>query len=206
MEEYRTILQESDTLFTERHSRFIGRAKPVRSEEEATAFLRGIRTDLWDANHHVYAYSIREGQARRFSDDGEPQGTAGMPVLDVLQKSGVTDAVIVVTRYFGGVLLGAGGVVRADSHSASLALEQAGIITMKPCITAELTCGYGEYGKVAALIPDEGGTVDHSEFLGSVTVRFHMSRPNLSSFEAALADVTRGRSSVQVTGEKYFRK
>lgn len=206
MEEYRTVGRESNIEFTERRSRFIGRAKPVQSEEEALAFLRGTRSEFWDATHHVYAYCIREGQIRRFSDDGEPQGTAGMPVLDVLAKSGVTDAVVVVTRYFGGILLGAGGLVRAYSHSASLTVGEAGIITMRPCVTAKLNCTYSEYGKVAALIPEAGGTVDDTTFTDSVEVLFHLERMSLPPFEQALADATRGQCLVEITGEKYYRK
>lgn len=206
MKEYRTAGRECTAEFTERRSRFIGRVKPVGSEEEAAAFLQSVRSEFRDATHHVYACCVRKGQVQRFSDDGEPQGTAGIPVLDVLVKSGVTDAAVVVTRYFGGILLGAGGLVRAYSHSASLAVQAAGIVTMRPCVTAKLNCTYSEYGRVAALIPETGGMVDGTSFADSVLVSFHMHRKALSAFERALADATRGRCSAEVTGEKYDRK
>ena len=144
---YQTIAHEAAQEFVERRSRFIGYAKPVRTEEEALAFLEEIRTRHWDATHNVFAYSLRQGNLRRYSDDGEPQGTAGVPVLDVLQKSGVTDAVLVVTRYFGGVLLGAGGLVRAYSHAASLALQAGEVITMQLCKTARVMCDYNQIGR-----------------------------------------------------------
>ncbi|HBN81058.1 MAG TPA: YigZ family protein, partial [Ruminococcaceae bacterium] len=120
---YLTVRREASAEFTERRSRFIGCAKPVGTEKDALSFLNTIRSKHWDASHNVYAYALRSGQLRRYSDDGEPQGTAGIPVLDVLVKSGLVDTAVVVTRYFGGVLLGAGGLVRAYSHAASLAVR-----------------------------------------------------------------------------------
>jgi len=130
MNEYRTIKYEADDSFVERRSRFIGYAKPVTTNEEAVAFINEIKAKHWDATHNVYAYVLRDGQIRRYSDDGEPQGTAGIPVLDVLLKENLTDLVVVVTRYFGGVLLGAGGLVRAYSHGAKIAVVAAKMINM----------------------------------------------------------------------------
>ena len=114
--EYTTLADYGTDEFVEKRSRFIGYAKPVTTEEEAIAFVNEIRAQHREASHNVYAYALREGQVRRYSDDGEPQGTAGIPVLDVLQKSGIVDAVVVVTRYFGGTLLGAGGLVLSLIH------------------------------------------------------------------------------------------
>ncbi|NLJ31929.1 MAG: YigZ family protein [Clostridiales bacterium] len=205
MTEYRTAAKEAAAEFTERRSRFIGYAKPVKTEREALSFLGETRAKHWDAAHNVYAYSLREGQIRRYSDDGEPQGTAGIPTLDVLLKSGVTDVAVVVTRYFGGVLLGTGGLVRAYSHAASLALEQAGIVTMKPCLTAEVRCDYSQYGRLASLIPESGGAVDDTVFTDTVTVLFHIGESDLEPFRRKLADFTGGQRDAAVTGKKYFR-
>lgn len=205
MVEYRTVEKEALAEFVERRSRFIGSVKPVKTEEEAVSFINSVKSKNWNATHNVYAYSIREGQVKRYSDDGEPQGTAGIPVLDVLLKSGVVDTVVVVTRYFGGVLLGAGGLVRAYSHGASIALEQAGIITMRTCLTADVSCNYNQYGRVSALIPENGGTVDNAEFTDCVKISFHMSDENMPAFEQKLADTTCGQSKVQITGEKFFK-
>ncbi|MCI9272453.1 MAG: YigZ family protein [Clostridiales bacterium] len=201
---YQTIAHEAAQEFVERRSRFIGYAKPVRTEEEALAFLEEIRTRHWDATHNVFAYSLRQGNLRRYSDDGEPQGTAGVPVLDVLQKSGVTDAVLVVTRYFGGVLLGAGGLVRAYSHAASLALQAGEVITMQLCKTARVMCDYNQYGRVSSLIPECGGVVDDTQFTDCVQLTFHMTEEQLSALSRRLADATCGQVSPELLGELYI--
>ncbi len=205
MAEYRTIAAQAQDEFVERRSRFIGYAKPVQTEEEATAFIAEMKSKHWDATHNVYAYVLREGQLQRYSDDGEPQGTAGIPVLDVLQKSHVTDVVVVVTRYFGGILLGGGGLVRAYSHSASIALKAAGIITMKECTLLCLTCDYSQYGRVGALIPECGGMMDSTDFTEVVTIRFHMPPENISIFSKKLADATNGQVSFEQEGQEFFR-
>jgi uncharacterized YigZ family protein len=129
MDCFKTVKKESSEEYTVKKSRFIGYIKPVSSKQEALDFITEISKKNWDATHNVYAYVIREEGVKKFSDDGEPQGTAGMPVLDVIEKNGVTDVCIVVTRYFGGIMLGAGGLVRAYSHSASLALSAGEIVT-----------------------------------------------------------------------------
>jgi uncharacterized YigZ family protein len=203
-EEYRTLKAVATAEFTERRSRFIGDCAPVSSEEEATAFLQEVKSRRREANHHVYAYSLRKGHLTRHSDDGEPQGTAGMPVLDVLLKSGVTDAVIVVTRYFGGILLGTGGLVRAYSHAASLALERSGVAVMKLCSVLEVCCSYSQYSLACALIPQHGGTIEHSDYTDSVRIRFHMENGNLRNFQKALSDATCGTCSAQGISQKYF--
>lgn len=202
--EYKTIQKSGSAEFVEKRSRFIGYSCPVRTEEEATAFIKSIQSKHWDASHNVYAYSLREGQIKRYSDDGEPQGTAGIPVLDVLLKSGVTDAVLVVTRYFGGILLGGGGLVRAYSHGASIGLEAGGIIAMQLCVLGEIVCSYSQYGRVASLIPETGGITDDSAFGEQVVLRFHIRKESLQKLEDSLTDATRGSCSVAVLGESFF--
>ena len=204
MEEYKTILTPADVEFVERRSRFIGHVRPVSSEEEALACLAEMRSQHWDATHNVYAYRLRESGVQRYSDDGEPQGTAGIPTLDVLRKSGVTDIAAVVTRYFGGILLGAGGLVRAYSHAVSLALESSGVVTMRMCALAQLTCSYSQYGRVAALIPERGGVLDDTQFGEAVTLSFHIAPDGLPALQKALADATCGECAALVTGERFF--
>ncbi len=204
MTEYRTVAEEGSVEFTERRSRFIGFAKPVITEEEAVSFINEVKSKHWNASHNVYAYSVRAGQVKRYSDDGEPQGTAGIPTLDVILKSDVTDVAVVVTRYFGGTLLGAGGLVRAYSHAASIALEQAKIITMRTCLIAEVCCDYSQYGRLAALIPENGGAVDHVDYTDLIKIFFHMSDDHLNVFRQKLADATCGQSEILTHGEKYF--
>ena len=201
---YKTVRSEASNEFIERRSRFIGYAKPVTTEDDAISFIHKIKSKNWNATHNVYAYAIREGQIKRYSDDGEPQGTAGIPVLDVILKSEVTNVVIVTTRYFGGVLLGTGGLVRAYSHSASIALEQAQIVTMQQCKLAELTCDYNQYGRISALIPDCSGFMDDTAFGELVKINFHMSETDFAGFEKQLADDTCGQVQPTIIGEKFF--
>ncbi len=205
MAEYRTIAKQAQDEFVEKRSRFIGYAKPVQTEAEATAFIAEIKSRHWDATHNVYAYVLREGQLQRYSDDGEPQGTAGIPVLDVLQKSHVTDTVLVVTRYFGGILLGGGGLVRAYSHGASIALQAASVITMRECSLLRLTCDYSQYGRVGSLIPECGGVVDDTQFAEAVTLSFHMAPEQKGAFARQLADATNGQVTFEEEGMEFFQ-
>ena len=200
-----TVAGMASNEFTERRSRFIGSAAPVRSEEEAVDFIRGVRTKNREATHNVYAYVIRAGQIRRYSDDGEPQGTAGIPVLNVLQKSAVTDTAVVVTRYFGGILLGACGLVRAYSRGASAALKAAGVITMSACFQARLSCSYSHYGKVMPLIEKHGGKVDNSSFTDHVAIHFHIPCEKAELFGNAAADATCGSCQVEFGTKKFYR-
>ena len=204
MTEYKTVSENAFAEFVERRSRFIGHVRPVSSEEDAISFLSEIRQKHWDATHNVYAYALRGGQLRRYSDDGEPQGTAGLPVLEVLQKSGIVDAAIVVTRYFGGVMLGAGGLVRAYSHAASIGVQAAKPVVMRLCQLLELRCDYAQYGILAALIPECGGVIDDTAFSEAVTISFHMAGEEAGLFLKRLADATSGTVTAEKTGEKYF--
>ena len=195
MQEYLTLKIENSDEFTVKHSRFIGYAKPVSTQEEAVAFINQIKSKHWDATHNVYAYILREGQTRRYSDDGEPQGTAGIPVLDVLQKEGLTDCCVVVTRYFGGILLGGGGLVRAYSHAAKLAVDSGEVIKMSMCVRASCTCDYAFYGKLASLVPECGGIIENSDFTDTVTVVFNMPEELYGSFCAELTEASFGKVS-----------
>lgn len=203
--EYITVKQEADDEFIERKSRFIGSCRPVRTEQEALDFIAGLKTKYWDASHNVYAYILRENGVQRFSDDGEPQGTAGIPVLDTLKKAGVVDVVVVATRYFGGILLGGGGLIRAYSHTASIALAAAKKITMRECLLMSTVCDYSLYGKAAAVIPECGGVVDGTDFQESVTLRFHLDPALLSALEKRLADATSGKCALQTEGKQFFQ-
>ena len=202
--EYITVRREAADEFIEKKSRFIGACKPVSTEEEALAFIQEKRSRYWDASHNVYAYVLREGGVARFSDDGEPQGTAGMPVLDTLRKAGVTDCVVVATRYFGGTLLGAGGLVRAYSHTASLALAAGEKIRMRECLLLALSCEYSLYGRVGALVPECGGVVDDTQFTDVVELSFHLDPAALPALEKRLADATSGRCSPRTLGKAFF--
>ncbi len=203
-EEYRTLHTSARDEFTEKRSRFIGYARPVSTEEEALEFIAQIKKQHWDAKHNVYAYALRDGQIRRYSDDGEPQGTAGIPVLEVLVKGNITDAVIVVTRYFGGVLLGGGGLVRAYGHAASIAVKAAGIEERILCDEGSVTCDYGQYGRVQPLLCAHGAVIDDTVFENEVTILFHIQKHHIPALDKELADATAGSVSCQISGENFY--
>jgi len=203
--EYKTVSISASDEFVEKKSRFIGYACPVKTEKEALEFIAEKKSKHWDATHNVYAYSLREGQIFRYSDDGEPQGTAGIPTLDVLRKGEITDTVIVVTRYFGGILLGGGGLVRAYSHGASIAVAAAQPITMKTCLLCRLDCNYNHYGRIQSLIPEEGGIIDDCSFLENISIDFHFPPEMYEHFNKKLADATGGSVKSEIIGEKFFK-
>lgn len=200
---YRTIRQEAVDEFIERKSRFIGAIRPVTTEEEALAFIQEKKKKYWDATHNVYAYILRDGQIRRYSDDGEPQGTAGIPVLDVLQKEGVTDCVVVVTRYFGGILLGAGGLVRAYAHGASIAVRAGEPIEMRPCTIASITADYARYGMLERLLPTVDAIIEDTAFTDTVTIRFHLEDDKLDTLKKQLTEHSAGQLDIEILGNTF---
>lgn len=202
--DYKTVLENSSDEFVEKRSRFIGYCKPVKTEQEAIDFINEKRSEHWDATHNVYAYSLREGNIKRYSDDGEPSGTAGMPVLDVIVKNEIFDVVVVVTRYFGGVLLGTGGLVRAYSHGSKIAVEAAKPVIMQNCLVCEARCAYNQYGKVSSLIIGVGAAVDDTVYESDVLVKFHIKPDLLGTLNKKLADATSGEVTVEQKDEQYF--
>ena len=200
--EYRTLREAAEAEYVDRKSRFIAHAYPVQTEEEALERIRLLRTQYWDARHNVYAYVLRSG-AVRYSDDSEPQGTAGIPTLEVLTKGQITDALIVTTRYFGGVLLGTGGLTRAYSRAAHDAVQNAGIVRMCTCKTGFAECDYAQYSAVSRTV-GSFGTVDGTEYGQNVAVRFHMAPARNDAFLQALADATCGAVTVQWGDETFF--
>lgn len=202
--DYKTVLENASDEFVEKRSRFIGYCKPVKTEQEAIDFINEKRSEHWNATHNVYAYSLREGNIKRYSDDGEPSGTAGMPVLDVIVKNEIFDVVVVVTRYFGGVLLGTGGLVRAYSHGSKIAVEAAKPVIMQNCLVCEARCAYNQYGKVSSLIIGVGAAVDDTVYESDVLVKFHIKPDLLGTLNKKLADATSGVVTVEQKDEQYF--
>ena len=202
--DYKTVLENASDEFVEKRSRFIGYCKPVKTEQEAIDFINEKRSEHWNATHNVYAYSLREGNIKRYSDDGEPSGTAGMPVLDVIVKNEIFDVVVVVTRYFGGVLLGTGGLVRAYSHGSNIAVEAAKPVIMQNCLVCEARCAYNQYGKVSSLIIGVGAAVDDTVYESDVLVKFHIKPDLLGTLNKKLADATSGGVTVEQKDEQYF--
>lgn len=199
-----TLSGYGEYSFTEKKSEFIGYASPVADEAEALAFIAKIKANNPDARHNVSAYVC--GSAMHSSDDGEPQGTGGAPVLDVIRKNGVDNAVIVVTRYFGGILLGAGGLVRAYSHAAAGAVENAGITTYDKFAECRFSCGYGDYEKLLYEIGKFNTITDGTDFGEGVTVRFAVLHSDAETLFARLKEMTGGKVTVSVTGERFDAK
>ncbi len=200
---YKTVAKEATAEYVDRRSRFIGTVRPITGEQEALDFINAKKKEYWDARHNVYAYVLREGGISRFSDDNEPQGTAGLPMLDVLQKQGLTDCVVVVTRYFGGILLGTGGLVRAYSQSTALALEAAGVVERRLCMFGTVTCDYAQYGWLPSLIAECGGKTDDAQFLDAVCVSLHLPLDSVAMFEKQLTDRSCGELIFCQTEERY---
>ncbi|MCR5636580.1 MAG: YigZ family protein [Clostridiales bacterium] len=204
MNEYITVSSYGEDSFVEKRSKFIGYAKPVQTEQEAVDFINELRQKHWDATHNVYAYVLREGNTARYSDDGEPQGTAGIPVLDVIKKTGICDVVVVVTRYFGGVLLGTGGLVRAYSNGAKIAIEAAKPVAMRECSVCKIKCSYTAYGKISSLIVSDGGKTDDTVFADNVEILFHIPTDSQSLFSKHLTDLTAGGVTAETIDKRYF--
>ena len=200
---YITIKSPVKASFIEKRSEFIGYLSPVSTNEQAVEFINSIKSEHRKAKHNVYAYILRNDNITRYSDDGEPQGTAGVPVLDVLQKNNLTDICCVVTRYFGGILLGGGGLVRAYSHCASIAVEAANILNMNYCITALLEMNYELYGKVNYILPEFEVKLINQDFGSSVRLTVNVKSEMYNSLCNKLIDVTCGKISVIKLSEQF---
>ena len=200
---YTTLEREASAEFTEKKSVFIGYACPVKTEEEATAFIAKIRKKHADARHNCYAYQLNGGGIARYSDDGEPQGTVGVPILDVIKKSGADDCCVVVTRYFGGILLGAGGLVRAYANGAKIALDAAHIVTYESYTEFRIICDYAAYQKINYEFPKYGIIVDASDFGGSVTLRLAIKATKYAEFTDKLAEMFAGSIVPETLGERF---
>ena len=200
---YTTLEAVASYTYEEKKSVFIGEAAPVSTEEEALAFIASVKAKYPDARHHVYAYLLRENSKNRYSDDHEPQGTAGMPVLDVLRKGGFTDAVIVVTRYFGGTLLGAGGLVRAYTAAASGAVKEAGARTYRTYRPVELSVSYTDYNKLLPELERRAVRILDTAYTEEVALSLSMPEEDYDSFARFVTEATAARA-VLVPSDPIF--
>lgn len=203
MQSYITVKGSSHFEYEDRKSVFIGQAHPVSTEAEALAFIESVKKRYPDARHHVYAYVLRENSVMRFTDDHEPQGTAGMPVLDIIRKNGCTDVVIVVTRYFGGTLLGTGGLVRAYTAAALGALEAAEIIRYDIYTTVELSVSYSDYGRISTALSDLDFRIEETSFDTGVNIIGKILKSNFEALSLMLSELTAGRVSINLIGEEF---
>ncbi len=200
MEGYLIPAGYGEIEYIEKRSRFIGRVWYTPTEAEALEHIREMREKHWDASHNVYAYSIHGTGATRYSDDGEPSGTSGMPVLGVFKARETQDFCCVVTRYFGGILLGAGGLVRAYSKAASMALEAAGLARMRELAEVTVVCAYNHFERVRAELWRSGGELEGAEYGADVELRVLIPPEDLPGFEARVTELTSGASLFEITG------
>lgn len=183
MNQFITLKEYHRTKIIIKKSIFITTANPVNSEEEAKNFVAGVQKEFSDANHNVYAYIVGENRLlQKFSDDGEPSGTAGVPVLEVMKKSGLTNIAVVVTRYFGGILLGAGGLVRAYSEAVKTAIDEAAMVTLSQHRQLEITSGYDLYETVKSMINKAGGYFLDTKFTDNVQLLVYIPEKELELF------------------------
>ncbi len=201
--EYKTIAKRCEARFTEKKSEFIGYLCPADTEEKALAFIEEIRAMHRKATHNCYAYIIRENNAARHSDDGEPGGTAGVPIYEVLRKEGLTDVCCVVTRYFGGILLGAGGLVRAYTRGAKDAVDTAQIKLMALAELLEITADYNFYGRFPQIFLEFDARVENEEFSDNVRITLFVREEQSEVLIKRLTDVCRGKVEIR-SGKKMW--
>lgn len=201
MKRYLIPAGAGESEYIEKRSRFIGHVWQVQSEEEAISRIKEMREKYWDANHNVYAYGIKETGAMRYSDDGEPGGTSGQPTMNVFLKNELTDFCCVVTRYFGGTLLGAGGLVRAYSKTAAMALENAGIAEMKALSRLVLLCSYPFFERLKPELKNFEGVPLNTEYGIDVTLTLTVPKEKVDLFVMRVTELSAGKTTVEVDGE-----
>lgn len=198
---YKTIDGNSEARFIEKKSEFISYLRHVETEAEAIAFINEIRAQHRKATHNCYAYILRDNNISRHSDDGEPSGTAGAPIYEVLKKEGLTDIACVVTRYFGGILLGAGGLVRAYTQGAKLAVDSAAVLNMCQAARLRLVLAYPLYGKIGKILAEYDARVEAEDFAADVTITSVVRSEQADDLTAALTDACYGDINIQKLGD-----
>ncbi len=200
---YKTILKPSQIEIIEKKSRFIGYAHPVINEHEAIEFVNSIKQKHRDATHNVYAYITRDNNINRFTDDGEPSGTAGLPTLDAIRKANFTDTAVVVTRYFGGTLLGTGGLVKAYSMAAAAAIQAAEPVIKRLSKIYTVTCRYDLLGSVEYSLQNEGFSVENTEYTDKVCITVGVPFEKAELLEKNMVSVTCGSAKIECVGEQF---
>lgn len=200
MSRYTVPASEGKSEYVEKRSSFLGRVQRVSSEEEAKAYIAAVRKEHRDARHNCWCYILSSG-IERYSDDGEPQGTAGLPMLEIFRREGVTDAVCVVTRYFGGILLGAGGLFRAYVKAAKDALEDAGTEEIIPRTVFLVPCPYSLLDKLLRTVSSLSGTVENSEYGELVTLKVSVPSELAGAFSPGIFDASSGAVKAEVLSD-----
>ncbi len=203
---YTTLLGEGTDTYEEKRSEFIGVAVHIDCEEDALRLIKRIKTKHYDARHNVYAYVCSSGNTQRYSDDGEPQGTAGIPVLDVIRKSGLEDVCIVVTRYFGGTLLGAGGLVRAYTAAAKMAIDKAGVVTYENFSEIRIALNYSDYQKLLSKLPAFNAKIDNTDFGEDVTIDIAIRTVREENFLKFIKELFNDKIQPVITGNRFDKE
>ena len=199
---YTTVKTTGYSEYEEKRSLFIGQAMRVTDEAQAVEFVKKVKSKYHDARHNVYAYVLRSG-AIKYSDDGEPQGSAGLPVLDCIRKAGVEDACIVVTRYFGGILLGTGGLLRAYTKAAASALDSAGIVTYEQYTEMTVRCSYSDYQRITFELARYNANIDGVDYAEDVNVRFAVRSVIADEIAARLYEMSAGKACAEIVGTRF---
>ena len=202
MSEYLIPAGAGEAEFTEKRSRFLGHVRMVETEDEAREFISEMKKKYYDARHNCWCYSI-QGGPERYSDDGEPQGSAGIPMLEVLRRRGVTNAVCVVTRYFGGVLLGTGGLLRAYTQSTADALDAAGVAVVRAWTEAEARCSYAQAERMKTEAAALGAVTEDVVYGADVTLKLLIPQEKTEAVKARLFDASAGSVRLAVTGGSF---
>ena len=202
MSDFRIPYQAAETEFTEKRSRFIGHLLPVETEEQAREFIAQMKKKYYDARHNCWCYRVGPTTAR-YSDDGEPQGTAGQPMLKVLEREEVTNVCCVVTRYFGGILLGAGGLTRAYSKGAKDALIASGVAVMGAWARVEVPCTYPLFERVKLEIEGQSGVIDDVAYGADVVLSISLPAEKAEALQARLTELSAGSITIRVLSEEY---
>ena len=203
MEPYKTIAGPAQAEYEEKKSRFIGQVAHVETEEEALAFLGGVRAANPMARHNVYAYVLRADNRVRYSDDGEPARTSGLPTLSVIEHAGLKDVICVTTRYFGGTLLGTGGLVRAYTKTAQDAFAAAQVVTFAPCRDIMISVDYPLYDQLNHWLASQGIQVLDATFATDVTVEVRVRAEEADTIAAAITELTHGSAELLVGDEAF---
>ena len=203
MDSYRIPTKSGASEYVDKRSRFLGLVQPVGSEDEARAVIAACKKQYHDARHNCWCYLLRDG-TERYSDDGEPQGTAGQPMLNVFQRENVENVVCIVTRYFGGILLGAGGLTRAYAKAAKDALDNAGKARMQPFSVLLLECPYPMFERIKLLIEGHEGKIETSDYGAAVTLTFLLPVQRTADFSAALTELSGGQMSAEEVEQRFL--
>ncbi|RCX18309.1 putative YigZ family protein [Anaerobacterium chartisolvens] len=202
--EYKTVLSTASSEYEEKKSKFIASVSPAGTEEEALGFINSLKSKYWDASHNVYAYCIGgNNTVQRFSDDGEPSGTAGMPVMEVIKRMELQNLAVVVTRYFGGTLLGAAGLIRAYGKSAAMGIEAAGIIRRQLCRTVNIITEYTLFGRIRNFVSSKGYIIRDVIYSEDVEIILSVPQDDAERVIGELDELTNARAVAQA-GEVLY--